>query len=430
MTQKQTLSDFPACIKITLLISILFLLSGICSCKKESVRASGEDVMIEISISGWAGNADEERVIRQMIDDYMMKNGNIVIKWTPLTGDFASSLKVKLLGGNAPDLFFVDINVFEELAKMNALEPLDTYIISEQFDIDDFYPSLTEAFQYEGNQMAIAKDFSTLGLWYNKKIFDDYRISYPTDEMTWDELAKIALELKEAGCEAPLVLSHELARVLPILYAYGGRFIDERLRIAVKNNNSRRALQFYFDLFRKDGTAFLPSTIGYGRVDDVLVAEKAAMGITGAWLTGYLKGVNSGVFDRMQAVQLPAGPGGKSTVIFTVAWGINRQAPFKKECWKLLTYLVTEGQQMFVEEAGVMASRRSIAREDRGMFKEVFYAGADYGLLWKFSTSTGNFSNANNMINARFRDVASGLLTVDEAIADITKNYNLWISPE
>lgn len=50
-------------------------------------------------------------------------------------------------------------------------------------------------YNVDGKQYAIPKDFDTIGVWYNKKIFDEAGVPYPTDDWTWDDMADIAKQL-------------------------------------------------------------------------------------------------------------------------------------------------------------------------------------------------------------------------------------------
>jgi len=117
----------------------------------------------------------------------------------------------------------------------------------------------------------------------------------------------------------------------------------------------------------------------------------------------------------------------KATMIYTVAWSINRATPNRDAAWEVLKFLVTEGQRIFVEGAGVLASRKSIAAQDKDPVKQVFYKGAEYGVPWRVPTPTGIFSIANDQIGSLLKDLFAGKLTVDQAVKIIEDNYNNWV---
>jgi ABC-type glycerol-3-phosphate transport system substrate-binding protein len=63
---------------------------------------------------------------------------------------------------------------------------------------DDFYPSLREAFTYDGTFYCPPKDFSTLALQYNIDMFDAAGLDHPDEDWTWEDLEEAAAALTNA----------------------------------------------------------------------------------------------------------------------------------------------------------------------------------------------------------------------------------------
>ncbi len=381
----------------------------------------------KVVISGWPGNPAEEAAIKNMIETFNKSRNDIQIVWEPVAGDYKQTLMTKLSGGTGPDLFYVDVYVFEELAGANVLLPLDTYIKRDNFDINDFFTSLVDAFKYKGRTYGIAKDFSTLALWYNKEIFDKYKVPYPTNNETWDSLLKKLKQLKAAGFETPMSIAADFNRIIPFIMSYGGRIVKPDLSVALGEPNSKKALQFYVDLVVKEKVAKEPSALGSGWLGEAFATEKVAVVMEGPWLIGFLRENFPNTFKKAQVVEMPKMLK-KSTMIYTVAWAINRETPNKDAAWEVLKFLVTQGQDIFVKGAGVLASRKSLASKDTDPIKTVFYKGAEYGTPWRVPTPTGIFSTANDQINSVLRDLFAGKMTVDEGIKFIETNYSKWVS--
>lgn len=383
----------------------------------------------KITISGWPGNPVEEGAIKKAVDTFnstIGKQKGIEVVWEPIAGDYKQVLMTRLSGGTGPDIFYVDVYVFEELARANVLLPLDTYVKRDNFDLNDFYTSLIDAFKYQNRLYGIAKDFSTLALWFNKEIFDKYKVPYLTNDETWDTFLNKMLQLKKAGYDTPLGLAPDFNRVIPFIISFGGRLVKPDLSTALGEANSKKALQFYIDLVVKHKVAKEPSALGSGWLGEAIATEKCAVVMEGPWTVGFMKGSFPDTFKKMGIVEMPKGIK-KATMIYTVAWSINRASPNKDAAWEVLKFLVTEGQKIFVDGAGVLASRKSIAAQDKDPVKQVFYKGAEYGVPWKVSTPTGLFATANDQINSLLKDLFYSKLTVDEAVKVIETNYNKWI---
>src|SRR5437588_657670 len=81
--------------------------------------------------------------------------------------------------------------------KKRILESKLNYRIkdSKKVEMDKFPEGLTTIYNFEGNQYAIPKDFDTVGLWYNKTMFDEAGLAYPDENWTWDDLYNAAKKL-------------------------------------------------------------------------------------------------------------------------------------------------------------------------------------------------------------------------------------------
>ena len=73
-------------------------------------------------------------------------------------------------------------------------------------DTAPFSQNLIDAFTYDGQVMALPKDFNTLALQYNKDIFDDAGVEYPTDDETWATLQDKLVAIHTALPMSPAAL--------------------------------------------------------------------------------------------------------------------------------------------------------------------------------------------------------------------------------
>ncbi|MCD6159682.1 MAG: ABC transporter substrate-binding protein [Kosmotoga sp.] len=383
--------------------------------------------VINIKISGWPGNPIEEGVIKSIVEKFNETHSDIQVEWTPIPGDFRQMIITQFSAGTAPDIFYVDTFWFEEMARQNMLLPLDLYIKRDNFDIDDFYPSLVQAFSYKGRIYGIPKDFSTLALYYNKEIFDKYGVEYPTSEDTWFDFLDKALQLKRKGFETPLVLAPDFNRLIPFVIAANGELVKGDLNTGLTEPNSRFAIQFYLDLVNKYKVAQEPANLGAGWIGEAFGKEAVAMAMTGPWTLGYLRGQYPDVVDKTGIVEMPHLIN-HATMVYTVSWSINRNTRNRDAAWEVVKFLTKEGQKMFVEGAGVLASRKSIAAADTDPMKEAFYAGAAYAIPWRVPTPSGIFSKANDQINSKLKDLFYDKISLEQALNEIQTNYMSWVS--
>lgn len=380
----------------------------------------------EVRISGWPGNPIEEGVILKNVEEFNASQKDIKVEWQPIPGDFRQMLTTQFSAGTAPDLFYVEAFWFEELALLNMLLPLDTYVKRDNFPITDYYDSLLQAFTLNSRLYGIPKDFSTLALYYNKEIFDTYKVAYPTSEDTWFDFLDKALQLKRAGVETPLVLAADFNRVIPFILGAGGRLVDEQLNTALAEKESRFGIEFYMDLVNKYKVAQEPANVGAGWDGEAFGKESVAMAMTGPWGVGFLQGQYPEVWAKTKIVEMPRLIN-QSTMAYTVSWSINRNTANRDAAWEVLKYLVTKGQERFVRDAGVLASNKKIAEADTVDYKQVFYVGAQYSTPWMVSTPKGVFSRAHDQINSKLKDLFYQRISLQQMLEEIKNGYTDWV---
>ncbi|ESY51364.1 MULTISPECIES: extracellular solute-binding protein [unclassified Mesorhizobium] len=110
--------------------------------------------------------------------------------------DLDKQLRIAMLSGNGPDVVFTaGPSYVASMAQAGQLLPLDDYAAKLGWN-DRLLPLFTELGKYEGKLYALAKTYETLGLFYNKTLFDKSSWKAPT---TIAELEALADEMKAKG---------------------------------------------------------------------------------------------------------------------------------------------------------------------------------------------------------------------------------------
>lgn len=98
-----------------------------------------------------------------------------------------------LLAATPVDLVFAD-NFFDDWAKSGTFVNLDPLIRRDNYDIQNLYAGAVGNIRQRGSGTlyALAPQFSTQALFYNKDLFDQYGVPYPQDKMNWDDVLRLA----------------------------------------------------------------------------------------------------------------------------------------------------------------------------------------------------------------------------------------------
>src|SRR5205823_14916166 len=98
-------------------------------------------------------------------------NINVQVQVTPFA-QYWTKLETAATGGSAADIFWMNGTNIIKYASNNILLQLDDKIQADKVDLNSYPAALVKLYTFSGKHYALPKDFDTVGLWYNKKLFD------------------------------------------------------------------------------------------------------------------------------------------------------------------------------------------------------------------------------------------------------------------
>ncbi|WP_240927606.1 ABC transporter substrate-binding protein [Paenibacillus thiaminolyticus] len=141
-------------------------------------------------------------------DAFTAKYPNIEVKVIPtlnangksvLRGDELRKLEDK----EKPDLLLPDQDSLEKYVAEGRLVDLEPYIAqSKSIKLANMNQNIVNSMKVKGKLYTLSPTFMTKGLFYNKTLFDKYKIKYPKNKMSWAEVMDLAAEFKnKAGSD-------------------------------------------------------------------------------------------------------------------------------------------------------------------------------------------------------------------------------------
>lgn len=131
---------------------------------------SGSKDALEVVI--WDNN--QQKGLQQICDLFTEETGIKVDVQVKEWDSYWTLLEAGASGGDMPDVFWMHSNNSQMYMKNNKLLKLDDYIEkSDKVDMSNYMSEITELYTYDGSYYAVPKDYDTIALWYNKKMFDD-----------------------------------------------------------------------------------------------------------------------------------------------------------------------------------------------------------------------------------------------------------------
>ena len=151
-----------------------------------------------ITYATFSASGAQEETLKKMVDVFEQKNPDIKVD-VQLTGynDYFTALATKVAGGNAPDVFEVNMENFLAYMLRGATADLTDLGISKE----KYSQGTLNAVSNDGKIYAVPMSFSTCVLFYNKVLFDQAKIAYPTNDWTWADAQVAAEAIVAAGGE-------------------------------------------------------------------------------------------------------------------------------------------------------------------------------------------------------------------------------------
>ncbi len=349
-----------------------------------------------IKLSGWGGSPVEQKLLKQVLQDFEAQNPTIKVKYEVISDQYMDVIKTRLVGEAAPDVFYLDALEAPFLMSQNVLEPLDAYITPE-FNLADFEPTLLNSFKYQNQIYGLPKDYSTLALFYNQTAFAAEGLSHPPT--TWDELRNYSQQLTGKLNRYGFGVSPELARQAYKITAFGGQVVDQNGNAAFASTAALQGLQLVIDQYQKDRTSAQKSDVGTNSGSEMFGQSKVSMVIEGNWAIPYLQET----FPQLKfaTAEIPSINNKKGTMVFTVAYVMNKQSQHKAAAWELISYLTGKaGMQKWTGTGFALPTRKSVAQKlgyDQDPLRSPLVAGIDYATPWQVgkyaSAIVNNFDN-------------------------------------
>jgi multiple sugar transport system substrate-binding protein len=279
------------------------LLAG-CSSTTGSGSDATADTNLSATISYAFWDSNQKPAMDALIKDFNKEYPKIKVteQITPYQ-NFFTKLQTQGSSKTLPDVFWMNGPNFQLYASNGMLEPVGSGIKPSN------YPAaLNELYSYDGKQYGAPKDFDTIGVYYNKAIFDKAGVAYPTAGWTWDEFHQKAKEISDKlkgdgiyGVASGLAGGQEVY-YNTILQAGGSIISKDGKKSGYDDPKSIAGLQFVRDLVA-DGSSPTPSQLSDTPQDQWFINGKSAMFWSGTWVNAELLG--SPIKDSIALAPLP-----------------------------------------------------------------------------------------------------------------------------
>ena len=279
-------------------------------------------------------------------------------------------VEVKMLdltqAGGAPDLrsmaesadCFQWYPSLKDPRNLDAILSLEPFLQADvAFDTDDYFPQLLGQFTEQGELWGLPADVTPFVIEYNRDLFEDAGVDYPSVGWTWEDFLDTAAALtkgegdaKQYGFVAEVYESNDLLLMLERL---GANLIDDRSDrpvLTLDDADSIEAMSWYASLstdygvkpvFITDLTKLAGASAAYLEREGLINKGRAAM-----WTSS---GTMAALFGPRQDLDIGVAPlpsradgSARASLLTTSGYFISAGSEERLACWKWLTFLTQE----------------------------------------------------------------------------------------
>ncbi|MCX7918187.1 MAG: sugar ABC transporter substrate-binding protein [bacterium] len=331
-----------------------------------SNRLSQQEKDSKVIITWMVGVDFYKPMYEELISRFEQLYPNIQVEmmWVPGT-QYQTKLKTLIAANQAPDIIYTgDVWVAYLLP---YLADITDYITRDagEMDLEDIYPEILHACQWNGRFYFVPRWFNVSLLYYNKKIFREAGVPYPTSAWTWNDYITAAQKLTKIGKDGKVeiwgsnIMTGWWGEWLIFVRQAGGEMFNETVtKCTLDTQEAIQGIRFYYD---KIYTYKISPKPGYGP-DKGFASNKLAMdygGHTGLWL----------IYNKFPELEwdieiLPKGPktrtGGELALD---AVGMSKTTKHPEEVWQFLKFICSKESIRRHAQEGFIPIRKSVAQE-------------------------------------------------------------------
>lgn len=380
---------------------------------------------------------NQEPGMQSIIDAFEEKNSDIKVKLEITPWDqYWTKLEAAATGGAMPDVFWMHANEIRKYAGGDMLMNLTDMIDDSKIvDMSKFPKDLVDIYSLDGKNYAMPKDIDTIGLWYNKTLFDEAGVSYPDENWTWDDLLDASNKLtnSEKGIYGYAANMNSQEGYYNYIFQNGGSVIREVNGKKVSGYDmpeTQEAIQWYVDLSLDKKVS--PTNTQFSDTPPVTMLQsgKVAMILAGSWVAKEFSGYEY-IAKNCDVAVLPQGKQ-KATIYNGLANAVSAKTKNPEAALKFIEFLGGEEAAIIHGKSGAAMPAYEGTQQEWANAFDMFSLDKciemlKYGYIFPNSKNKTKWADEENKTLLK---VFQGTLDVKTACNEISEKMNAVLAEE
>ena len=374
--------------------------------------------------------------MQALADAYHEQNPDVTVEIQVTSWDeYWTKLEAAATSNTLPDVFWMHTNYILQYADNGMLADLtDLYADESATYYTDHYSdvSISNASGSDGKIYGVPKDKDTVGLVYNKEMFDAANVAYPDETWTWDTLVEASQAIYDAtGKYGYMAYADDQLGYWNFVYQNGGYILNEdKTAAGFDQPETIEAMKFYIGLqsydWCPDQNYFAETAPG-----NAFFSEQGAMFLEGDWnIMSEMKNYPE-MQGKWDVAVLPSSPdGGRATISNGLCYATSANNQNNEVVLDFLRFLGSEEGQRIQGESGAAIPAYEGLEEtwitafdqfDYDLNLEAFIEMFDYSVQ---SVNDKSRPNWKSKVTDELLKIYGGSVDIDTGLANINQIIN------
>ena len=369
---------------------------------------------VTITYCNFNSSGGNEETLAKMVAAFEEEHPNIKVEVETIGyDDYFTQMQTRVAGGTAPDCYELNIENFAAYANKGILAEITGV------DVSGLNETALGAFNVDGKQYGLPESFSNVVLIYNKDLFDQAGVAYPTNDWTQEDLQAAAEKIRALGDDIfgiwqPITYNE----FFKVVAQYGGALLNEdKTEFTINSPENLAAATALVDRVLVSNVQ--PNAVQQGGMGDwdMFMSGRLGMIPTGIWA---FQTFTDGCDFEWDIVVEP-GSTQKATHFFSNCVVMNPDTKYPTEVATWLAWLASSTTSADIRlEAGwdlpalkdlnALSSYLDITPPDN---REAVFESLDYLVM---PPVIEDYALMSDIISQKLAAAADGTITVQEAL--------------
>jgi multiple sugar transport system substrate-binding protein len=379
----------------------------------------------KVTLSYYYWQENQKPILEQTIAAFNKVNPDITIETSLLPwAQYWTKLQTSLPSGAGPDVYWMNAPHAVEYIPAGLALDLTSRIKADKVDMSMYPDGIKNLYTKDGKVYALPKDYDSIGLLYNKELFDKAGVKYPDSTWTWNTLLDAAKKLTNAsiGQYGFCVDVGAQTGLGNFIFQNGGAYYSAgNTKAAINSAQNRETLQFMVDMIFSSKVSPTIEQSTETPSYSLFQGGKVAMITFGDWYVGTLQETLGSAIGVAPLPQKKT----RASILHGLGFAVDARTKTPDEAWKFVKFSASR-DAMALQASVVIPAYKGMETQwiakFPGLDMKIFTDASAYGI--PLPVAARNSTNVDTALYNALDKILKQKVSVADGLAQAEKDMN------